>query len=165
MKRIYLAFFALLATTLCACSAPPSASTPAAPTASAAAFDAAAAEKAVIEMEKKSWELYKNKQADEYRKLTTPKYRAVQNGAIKDIDAVIKDMSETAITSYSLSDIKVEFPVNDTAVLTYNLVFEGVYKGKQEKDNYFVSAVWANVNGAWKAVIYHETKVEPQPKK
>ncbi|MBS1811024.1 MAG: nuclear transport factor 2 family protein [Acidobacteria bacterium] len=165
MKRIYLAFFALLATTLCACSAPPSASTPAAPTASAAAFDAAAAEKAVIEMEKKTWEVYKNKQADEYRKLATPKYRAVQNGAIKDLDAVIKDMSETTITNYSLSDIKVEFPVNDTAVLTYNLASAGVYKGKPGTDKYFVSAVWANVNGAWKAVIYHETKVEPQPKK
>ena len=165
MKQTLFALLVLFAITLCACSTEPSGAAPAASPTAAAAFDAVAAEKAVIEMEKKSWEIYKNKQADEFRKLATPKYRAVQNGGIKDLDGVIKDMNDGVINSYSLSDIKVEFPVNDTAILTYNLVLDFVYKGKQSKDNYFASSVWANVNGTWKAAVYHETKVEPQPKK
>jgi hypothetical protein len=83
MKRIYVAFFALLTITLCACSPTSSGSAPAAaspassPTATVAAMSTAEMEKMIIELEKKTWDLYINKKTEEVRPYYLPEYRAI----------------------------------------------------------------------------------------
>ena len=170
MKRIYIAFFTLIAATLCACSTTPSESAPAAspvssPTATVTAMSTAEMEKMIIDLEKKSWELYKNKQAKEFRGLLVPGYRTIYRDAIKDTDENLKEMEITDIKSYSLADIKVNFPVKDTAILTYKLTYDSSFKGKPAGGIFYSSVVWVNINGQWKSALYTETKAEPQPKK
>lgn len=168
MKRTCIAILVLATFTFCACSTPPSpssASTAATPAAAVSAMSIAEMEKSVIDIEKKSWELYKNRQAREYRALLTPGYRTVTSSGTKNTDENVKDMDVTDIKSYSLSDIKIEFPTKDTAVLTYKLNINYAFQGKDASGLYNSSAVWVNNSAEWKCALYNETKAEPQPKK
>ena len=170
MKRTLFALIALIVVPLCACSTTPSGTAPAtSPTAVVTAtmtvMNTAEMEKMIIDLEKKSWELYKNKQAMEFKNLLTPGYRVIQLGGSKDAEGALKDMRLGNIKSYSLADIKINFPVKDTAILTYTLTIDSTYQGKPASGILYSSVVWVNINGEWKSALYTETKAEPQPKK
>jgi hypothetical protein len=170
MKRILFACLALSAITLCACSTPPSsiataASPTAATTATIAAMNTAEMEKNIIDLERKTWELYQKKQVDEYKKYLASGYRAVYNDAIKDANQDAENMRLGELKEYSLMDEKVTFPHKDTAVMTFKFTSKSTYKGKDTSGAYHASAVWVNQDGKWKVALYQETKVEPQPKK
>lgn len=168
MTRIYIVFFILLATTLCACSSTPlgvaTTTTPStAPT--AAAFDAAATEKTLIELEKKTWNIYQDKKVEEYKKLYTPDFRAIYYGAIKSFDENFADVKDITIKNISFSDWKVTFPVKNTAIMTYKDTASTTYKGQDTSGTYVVTTTWVEINGEWKQAVYAEAKAEPQPKK
>lgn len=168
MKRIYIAFFALLATTHCACSSAPSGgattTTPsAAPT--VAAFDPVTTEKMLIELEKKTWNIYQDKKVDEYKKLFTPDFRAIYYGTIKSFDENFADVKDITIKNISFSDWKVTFPVKNTAIVTYKDTATATYKGKDTSGTYVVTTTWVEINGEWKQAVYADTKAEAQPTK
>ena len=169
MKRLHFALLALavFALSSCAASGPESAATTASPSPSTAATVASTAEmeKAVIDIEKKSWEPLKTKNEAEARKFAAPGYRAVYYGEIKDAEETYKDIKDVDLKSQSFSDWKVTFPVKDTAVITYKYEAKGSYKGKDTSGNYAAASVWVNTNGAWKQAVYAEAKTEPPPKK
>jgi hypothetical protein len=154
---------------LCACSTtgPQTATATSSPSASPAATvdSTAEVERAIIDLEKKGWELYKNKQAKEFRSLQAPGYRTVGSSGMKNVDEDIKEMEATDIKSYSLSDIKVEFPIKDTAIITYQVTYDATFEGKPASGVFNSSGVWVNIGGDWKAALSHATKAEPQPKK
>jgi hypothetical protein len=169
MKRLHFALVTVAAFALCACSTtgPQTATATSSPSASPAATAASTAEmeRAIIDLEKKGWELYKNKQAKEFRSLQAPGYRTVGSSGMKNADEDIKEMEATDIKSYSLSDMNVEFPSKDAATVTYKATYEAIYRGKPVGGVFNSSGVWVNIGGEWKAALYHETKAEPQPKK
>jgi hypothetical protein len=168
MERLHFLLVAMAALALCACSTtgPQTATATSTPIASPTATVASTAEmeKAVIDLEKKSWELYKTKQAKEYKALLAPGYRSIYHGGVKDADENVKDIEATNIKSYSLSDVKASFPTKDTAILTYKLGIDYTYQGQKADDAFHASSVWVNVGGEWKLALYTEAKVE-QPKK
>lgn len=171
MKRIYIAFFALMATTFCACSETPSASAPVAaspassPMATVTAMNTAEMEKMIIELEKKIWELYINKKIAEVKPYYLPEYRAIYYGTIKTLEENLKDANEIETKNFSMSDVKATFPVKDTALLTYRYSATSTYKGKTTSGTMVGSSVWVNKDGGWKCALYTETIAEPQPKK
>ncbi len=171
MKRIYIAFFALLALTLCACSttssesAPVAASPASSPTATMTAMSTAEMEKTLIELEKKTWNVYQDKNVDAYRKYFTADYRTIYFGGIKNVDENFSDVKDITIKSISFSDWKVSFPVKDAAIVTYKYTASSSYKGKDTSGNSLAITVWTNINGEWKAAGYAEAKAEPPPKK
>ena len=171
MNRIYIAFFALLATTLCACSETPSASAPAAaspaasPATTVAAMNTAEMEKMIIDLEKKTWELYINKRIEEVKPYYLPEYRAIYFGTIKTLEENLKDATEIETKNFSMSDAKATFPVKDAALLTYRYSATSTYKGKTTSGTVVSSSVWVNKDGGWKCALYTETIAEPQPKK
>lgn len=171
MKRIYIAFFALMATILSACSTTPSGSAPAAaspassPTATVAAMNTAEMEKMIIELEKKTWDLYRSKKFEEGMKYVAPGQQGIYFGAVKSEAESTEDAKYIEIKKQDFSDWKVTFPTKDVAILTYKGSSTSTYKEKNTSGNYVVSSVWVNINGDWKSALYHETKAEPQPKK
>lgn len=167
MTRIYIVFFILLATTLCACSSAPSgvATTTPSTAPTAAAFDAVAAEKTVIEFEKKTWNVYQDKQIEEHKKLYTPDFRAIYYGVIKSFDENFADVKDITIKNISFSDWKVTFPVKNTAIVTYKDTATATYKGQDTSGTYVVTTTWVEINGEWKQAVYAEAKADPQPKK
>lgn len=171
MKRILFALLAVLIAALCACSTPPSgAATAASPTATATAtvtaMNTAEMEKKIIELEKKSWELFRSKNMQEGSKLIAPGNQAIYFGAVKSEAESVEDAKYIEIKDQVFSDWKVTFPTKDVAILTYKgSSTSSTYKGKDTSGTYVVSSVWVNINGEWKSALYHETKAEPQPKK
>ena len=171
MKRIYIAFFALMATTLCSCSPTPSASAPAtaspasSPTATVTAINTAEMEKKIIELEKKSWEPIKNQSPEEAKRLNAPGYRAVYFGVVKSEEESANDTKDIVIKSLSFSDWKVSFPIKDTAIVTYKYDSVASYKRNDTSGYYVANSTWVNIGGEWKLALYAETKAEPQPKK
>ncbi len=170
MKQIYIAFFALIASTLCACSAPPSASAPAAasPVSSpvtVTAMNTAEMEKAVIEIEKQAWENFRTKNVEAMRKGAGPGSREVTASGILDSEESLKNVKDYDLKEVAFSDWKVTFPVPDTAIVTYKTQAKGSHKGKDTSGTYHSSAVWVKINGEWKSALYTEAKAELQPKK
>lgn len=160
MKRTTFALLALTVSTLSACAtnnpAPATAATsPAAPT--PAPVNTVELKKQLIDLEKRAWELSPNNQAEEFRKATTPGYRAIYFGGIKNLEEAIKDFAVVPIKQYMLSDFQVTFPVKDTAVLTYKTTDVVVHKGKELKESLNCAAVWVNIGGEWKSALYSES--------
>ncbi len=171
MKQIYIAFFALLATTLCACSAPPSESAPAAtspaasPTATVTAMNTAEMEKMIIDLEKKSWEPIKNRSPEEAKRLNAPGFRAVYYGVVKSEEENANDTKDIVIKSISFSDWKVSFPIKDTAIVTYKYDSVASYKGKDTSGSFVATATWVNISSEWKLAVYAEARAAQETKK
>ena len=170
MKRIYVAFFALIALTLCACSTTPSESAPAAspmssPTATVTAMSTAEMEKMIIDLEKKSWEPIKNQSPEEAKRLNAPGYRAIYYGVIKSAEESANDTKDIVMKSISFSDWKVSFPVKNTAVITYKYTAVSSYKGKDTSGPSVATSVWVNLGGERKQAIYAEARAAQEPKK
>lgn len=122
-------------------------------------------EKMIIDLEKKSWDVFIKKQMEEAKKLSTSDSRSIDSGGVKNLDEGLKDMNNYEMKNFSMSDIKVTFPVKDTAIITYKFTADAKYKGKDTSGTYVSASVWVNQGGEWKAAFYAETKAEPQPKK
>jgi hypothetical protein len=54
----------------------------------------------------------------------------------------VASMDKTDIDSYSLADIKVEFPNPSIAVITYKTSQRGTFDGKDVSGNYYNESVW-----------------------
>ena len=169
MKRLLFVIVVMAALALCACATtgPQPATASASPNASPSAtvVSTVEMEQAVIALEKKGWELYKNKQEEEYRKSMAPGCRIVDASGIKNADEEISVMKINDIRSYTLSEMKVNFPIRDTAILTYKAAVDSNFKGKHNNFVYNITAVWVNIGGEWKAAAYTEAKADPQPRK
>jgi hypothetical protein len=171
MKRIYIAFFALLATTLCACSPTPSgsalatASPVSSPTATVTAMNTAEMEKKIIDLEKKTWDLFIQKNYGESAKVNAPGYQAIYFGKVKPDAEAAEDNKYIDFRGISFSDWKATFPTKDVVILTYKSTGQATFKGKDTSGTYVHSSAWVNINREWKQALYHETKAEPQPKK
>jgi hypothetical protein len=171
MKRIYIVFFALMATILCACSpissgsAPAAASPAASPTATVAAMNTAEMEKMIIELEKKSWEPVKNQSPEEAKRFNAPGYRAIYFGAIKGEEESANDNKDIVLKSISFSDWKVSFPVKDTAIVTYKYDAVSTYKGKATGGPSVATSTWVNIAGEWKLAVYAEARAAQEIKK
>lgn len=169
MKRILFALLALLAVTLCACSSEPSGTAIAttspttAATATVATMNTAEMEKKIIDLEKKSWDLYKNKKFEEGAKMNAPGYQSIYFGKVKSDAEATDDTKYIEIKDISFSDWKATFPTKDVAIATYKFKISSKYKNLDKSGDYVGSTVWVNINGDWKQSLYHETRVEPQP--
>lgn len=169
MKRILFALLALITVTLCACSTEPAGTatataTPSAATPASVVFDAATTEKAIIELEKKTWEVYQNKNIEAYKKYYTADFRAIYFGGLKTYEENFADVKDITIKHITFSDWKVSFPVKETAIVTYKYTSTASYKGKDTSGNFIVMTTWANVGGDWKQGSYAEAKAEPTTK-
>ena len=169
MKRLHFTLLSLAALALCSCATttlqPATASSTPSPAVSATAMNMAEMEKMIIDLEKKTWEVYRSKNAEAVRKFNAPGYRAIYGGKIKDGEVDIQEMMDYDIKSQAFSDMKVTFPIRDTAILTYKYNLTATYKGKDTSGSYVAATVWVTINGEWKQSFYTDTKAEPQPAK
>jgi len=168
MKQIYFLLLALAVAALCSCATnnPGSSVATTSLSASPAATSASTAEmeRTVTDLEKKMWELTKNKQAEEYKKFLAPGFRGIHADGIRDREQDAQSLLLGETKEYTLSDFNVTFPNLDTAVLTYKGALKGTFKGVDSSGTYYCSSVWVKQNGDWKNILYAESK-EEQPKK
>jgi uncharacterized protein (TIGR02246 family) len=117
---------------------------------------------AIKEVEKAINELntaFEKQDAEAIRRLTTPDHVAVTpyyNGPATR-DEQIKTLSEFKLKEYTSGDIKVRMLSADVALITYQLVMKGTYKGKELAAKSQAAAVWVKKGGQWREAFYQET--------
>lgn len=132
----------------------PAQSGPAKPDADSVAED-------LIAGEKRTWELYKNKDVKALAELTSEDfYDIYPAGEVVDKKQYLQDVLETEVKDYSLSDFKVLMLNEGAAVVVYKAKVHAVVKGRELKSEVAVTSGWARRGGRWLNVFYRENALE-----
>jgi hypothetical protein len=115
-----------------------------------------------IAREKEAWQTFKDKKADEFRKMLAPDFRGVYAEDIDNTEKQMADLRKMELKSFELSDFDVQFPDADTAVVTYKVTMQFAMDGKEHGGTYNSGSVWKKSKGAWQ-VLYHSNVEQEKP--
>jgi hypothetical protein len=124
---------------------------------------AAPDKEAIISREKAAWQAFKDKKADDFKKLLSQELVCVYADGIHNLQQEVDGMSKTDMKSFDLSEFNVLFPDKDTAIITYKATINATSEGKDVSGNYNVGSVWHNTNGRWIGVFHTDSKVPLPP--
>lgn len=119
----------------------------------------------LIELETRFWNsMVENDTDAALALLDQPALMVSAHGAMKfDHDSYRKMAEQGAMVlkSYDLSDVKVMFPTDDLAVLTYKVRQTTAMRKDQKESTQTMadSSTWVKKDGAWKCVMHTETAV------
>ena len=137
----------------------------------ALAQDKAAIEKALIANEAKASEAFAKGDKAAFNALVAPDGVALDGtGAMKVADLVAM-FDKVKITSQSISDAKVVWVNDTTAVVHYKWTGAGTFDGQKVHSPTYASTVWTKKGDKWWAIFHQETDVmkppppKPTPKK
>ena len=140
------------------------AQTPATPAASPSpapkpAMTRAQSQRAIIATEKKLWEAWKNKDMKPFRANLTADAVMIGDGGVVDKKTSLTAMEGMAceVTSYELSDIKVTFFNNSTALMTYKSAQDATCGGEKVPASVYSSSLYVMRGGRWYAASHQET--------
>src|ERR1700730_11099585 len=91
---------------------------------------------AIIAKEKAAWQAFKDKKADDFKKLVSTDLVAVYASGIFNLQQELDTMSKTDMKSFSLSDINVVTTDADTAMISYKAKVESTSEGKDNSGDY-----------------------------
>jgi len=128
----------------------------------AISFAAPDDKEAIISKEKAAWQAFKDKKADDFKKLLSPDLVSVYADGMHNLQQEVDAMSKTDMKSFDLSDFNVVFPNKKTAVITYKAKFEATADGKDVSGTYNVGSVWHAAKGQWVGIFHTDMKVAPQ---
>jgi hypothetical protein len=123
------------------------------------------ADSTLIALEKKFWQSMVDEDTDTaLAMLAEPSMMVSSHGAMQFDHDQYREMAEKGsmvIKSFKLSDMKVMYPNEDTAVLTYHAKQTLAPRGKSEEIEQEMadSSVWLRKDGAWQCVMHTETEV------
>lgn len=118
----------------------------------------AANESTITDLEKSTWEAYKNKQADAFKALMSKDYSGVYAEGVKTLDGELAAMTKSDLRDYSFSDVRVVFPHPKMAVMTYKATVQASTDGKDISGTYNSGSVWVQQGGKWVGVFHTESK-------
>jgi hypothetical protein len=114
---------------------------------------------AIISKEKAAWQAFKDKKADEFKKLLSTDLVSVYADGMHNLQQEVDSMSKTDMKSFDLSDFNVVFPNKKTAIITYKAKIEATVDGKDVSGTYNVGSVWHTANGQWVGIFHTDSKV------
>lgn len=122
----------------------------------------------VIDLEKKFWQAIVDEDSDVATELLCePAFMVSSHGAFKFDHAAYRKMAaegSMVLTSFELSDMQVEFPNENTAVLAYHVKQtmspRGQKSGKTEEVH--DTSTWIRSGDDWKCVMHTETPMAKQ---
>jgi hypothetical protein len=121
----------------------------------------AAPDKAAIEAkEKAAWQAFKDKKADDFKKVVDKDFMGVYAEGVSDMDKELSDMKKWDMKSFAISDYKAFSDEKDVMVTTYTVKIEGTMDGKDASGTYNAGSVWKMENGAWMAIFHTNVKQE-----
>src|ERR1700694_5770679 len=129
------------------------------------AVSIAAPDKAAIEAkEKAAWQAFKDKKADDFKKVVDKDFLGVYAEGVSDMDKELSDMKKWDMKSFTISHYKTFSDEKDVMVTTYTVKIEGTYDGKDSSGTYNSGSVWKMENGAWMAIFHTNVKQEAAAK-
>jgi hypothetical protein len=125
------------------------------------AVSVAAPDKAAMEAkEKAAWQAFKDKKADEFKKLVDKDVRCVYPAGINHLQNELDAMQKWDMKSFEFSDYDMFSDEKDVVVATYKVKVEGTYDGKDMSGTYNAGSVWKLENGKWLAIFHTNIKEE-----
>lgn len=122
---------------------------------------AAAVEGLLISNERRTWELYKNKDVKGLAELTAGDYYDIYPaGEAVDKRRYLQDVLETEVKDYALSDFKVVMLNEAAAIVVYRARVRAAVRGREIKSEVAVTSGWARRGGKWLNVFYRENALE-----
>jgi hypothetical protein len=114
---------------------------------------------AIISKEKAAWQAFKDKKADEFKKLLSTDLVTVYADGMHNLQQEVDGMSKTDMKSFDLSDFNVVFPDPKTAIITYKAKIEATSDGKDVSGSYNVGSVWHKAKDQWIGIFHTDVKV------
>jgi len=119
----------------------------------------AAPDKAALEAkEKAAWQAFKDKKADDFKKLVAADMIGVYAEGISDMKKEMDDMQKWDMKSFAISDYKVVSAGADTMMSSYTVVIQGTYDGKDSSGTFNAGSVWKMQKGTWMAIFHTNVK-------
>jgi hypothetical protein len=117
----------------------------------------------IIVRENAVWRAVQQKKVEQFKQLVSPGVRAVYADGILTMPDELKAIPKSAMKSISLSDFKVTFPDEKTAVVAYLAKVVTRADGKEITTAYNAGSVWQVSKGKWQAIFRGEAKQVPSP--
>ena len=114
----------------------------------------------VIDREEAAWQAYKDKKAEEFRKMIADNYRGVYSDEVYTVDGEMSALREADIKSFSLSRLDVVSIDADTVMVTYLATMQATQGGKDVSGTYNAASVWQKQGGSWKVVLHTNVRQE-----
>jgi hypothetical protein len=116
---------------------------------------------ALQEKENAAWQAFKDKKADDFKKLVAANLVAVYAEGMSDMQKELADMQKWDMKSFAISDYKVTSYGSDTVISTYKVKVEGTYDAKDQSGTYNAASVWKKQKGGWQAIFHTNVKEAP----
>src|SRR5262249_6042427 len=116
---------------------------------------------AVMKKETAAWQSYKDKKADDFKKLVDKDIRCVYDSGICNMQKELDDMAKWDIKSFEISDFDSFSDEKDVIVTTYTVKLEGTYDGKDMSGTYNCGSVWKKEGTNWLAIFHTNIKQAP----
>ncbi|CAN5194380.1 hypothetical protein BH20VER2_BH20VER2_06730 [soil metagenome] len=104
--------------------------------------------------ENAAWQAFKDKKADDFKKVVGANMMAVYDEGVFDMTEQMASMGKWDMKSFAISDYKVTMSGADTAVATYVVKIEGTMDGKDASGMMNSGSVWKQEGGDWKAIFH-----------
>jgi len=119
---------------------------------------AAPYEDALMAKEKAAWQAFKDKKADDFKKIVRADMRGVYAEGISTMETEMDDMKKWDMKSFAISDYKAISAGENTLMSTYKVTIEGTYDGKDASGTYNAGSVWKKHKGEWQAIFHTNVK-------
>ncbi len=117
---------------------------------------------ALMAREKAAWQAFKDKKADDFKKVVHADVIGVYADGISDMKKEMDDMKKWDMKSFAISDYNVVAVGADTMMSTYKVAIEGTFDGQDASGTYNAGSVWTKHKGEWHA-IFHTNVKEAKP--
>ncbi len=120
----------------------------------------AGADAEIRDLERATWQAYKDKDARGYRRLLASAYVNVGGDGIFGLEEELRDMPRSGVDSFTLSDIAVSFPAPTVAVVTYVVSVVRAGELPHQAVPFYDASVWVRSEGTWKTVLHTHARKE-----
>jgi hypothetical protein len=118
-------------------------------------------DKAAVEAkEKAAWQAYKDKKADDFKKVVDKDIRCIYADGISNMSKELEDMKAWDIKSFEFSNFDMFSDEKDVIVTTYTVKLDATANGKDMSGSYNAGTVWKAENGKWLAIFHTNVKAE-----
>lgn len=132
--------------------------------ATAISFAATPDKDAIMAKEKEAWQAYKDKKADDFKKLIDQGYHGVYPEGIVSLTEEVAGMQKWDMISFALSDFASYSDEPDVIVTTYKVAVQGTVDGKDASGTYNCGTVWKAEKGVWLVIFHTNVKAETAAK-
>ena len=121
----------------------------------------AGADKDAIEAkEKAAWQAFKDKKADDFKKVVDKDFCGVYAEGIADMTKEMSEMQKWDMKSFAISNFSAFSDEKDVTVTTYIVKVEGTYDGKDAGGTFNAGSVWKKEGNDWLAILHTNVKQE-----